>query len=571
MGNECGYGVTFEKALRWTKETDPTRLTHYESAFYLSRNREFDVSDIDLFGRMYPAFSEVTEYLEHDPDKPLLLVEYCHAMGNSPGDFREYLELTEKYPALCGGFVWEWCDHAVYKGKAENGKDMYWYGGDHGELQHDANFCLDGLVYPDRKPHTGLLEYKNVHRPLRAVYDMEKQVLVVENHLDFLDPADQISAAWSLTLDGTEIAGGSLPLPSIPPHTMREIPLSFFVPDQGRCFLKVTYVLKEESASLPAGHDLGFDEIRIPNRKGLALKAAALLEERTGDGSVIIREEGHFLILEGERFTYRLDTLSGLFTSLRAGGMELLDRPMDFNLWRAPTDNDAAPADLWKWERLDHTATRAYGLTWRQTEGRAEIKIRQSVGAMSIQPVLRMENQITVFPDGRIRLDVQAARDPEIETLPRIGLRLFLPGSMKQAAWFGMGPRETYIDKHHAGYHGVFRSSVAELQEDYIRPQENGSHYDCDYVVVKSPELTLTVGTGDPLQTFSFNASVYTQEELETKKHNYELEPCGSTVLCLDHKLAGIGSKSCGPDLSEKYRVCDDICRFSFLLKPEEI
>ena len=571
MGNECGYGVTFEKALRWTKETDPTRLTHYESAFYLSRDREFDVSDIDLFGRMYPAFSEVTEYLEHDPDKPLLLVEYCHAMGNSPGDFREYLELTEKYPALCGGFVWEWCDHAVYKGKAENGKDMYWYGGDHGELQHDANFCLDGLVYPDRKPHTGLLEYKNVHRPLRAVYDMEKQVLVVENHLDFLDPADQISAAWSLTLDGTEIAGGSLPLPSIPPHTMREIPLSFFVPDQGRCFLKVTYVLKEESASLPAGHDLGFDEIRIPNRKGLARKAAALLEERTGDGAVIIREEGHFLILEGERFTYRLDTLSGLFTSLRAGGMELLDRPMDFNLWRAPTDNDAAPADLWKWERLDHTATRAYGLTWRQTEGRAEIKIRQSVGAMSIQPVLRMENQITVFPDGRIRLDVQAARDPEIETLPRIGLRLFLPGSMKQAAWFGMGPRETYIDKHHAGYHGVFRSSVAELQEDYIRPQENGSHYDCDYVVVKSPELTLTVGTGDPLQTFSFNVSVYTQEELETKKHNYELEPCGSTVLCLDHKLAGIGSKSCGPDLSEKYRVCDDIFRFSFLLKPEEI
>ena len=571
MGNECGYGVTFEKALRWTKETDPTRLTHYESAFYLSRDREFDVSDIDLFGRMYPAFSEVTEYLEHDPDKPLLLVEYCHSMGNSPGDFREYLDLTKKYPALCGGFVWEWCDHAVYKGKAENGKDMYWYGGDHGEVQHDANFCLDGLVYPDRKPHTGLLEYKNVHRPLRAVYDMEKQVLVVENHLDFLDPADQISAAWSLTLDGTEIAGGSLPLPSIPPHTMREIPLSFFVPDQGRCFLKVTYVLKEESASLPAGHDLGFDEIRIPNRKGLARKAAALLEERTGDGAVIIREEGHFLILEGERFTYRLDTLSGLFTSLRAEGMELLDRPMDFNLWRAPTDNDAAPADLWKWERLDHTVTRAYGLSWQQTEGRAEIKIRQSVGAMSIQPVLRMENQITVFPDGRIRLDVQAVRDPEIETLPRIGLRLFLPGSMKQAAWFGMGPRETYIDKHHAGYHGVFRSSVAELQEDYIRPQENGSHYDCDYVVVKSPELTLTVGTGDSLQTFSFNAPVYTQEELETKKHNYELEPCGSTVLCLDHKLAGIGSKSCGPDLSEKYRVCDEIFRFSFLLKPEEI
>ncbi|MBQ1922247.1 MAG: beta-galactosidase, partial [Lachnospiraceae bacterium] len=208
MGNECGYGVTFEKALRWTKETDPTRLTHYESAFYLSRDREFDVSDIDLFGRMYPAFSEVTDYLEHHPDKPLLLVEYCHAMGNGPGDFREYLELTEKYPSLCGGFVWEWCDHAVFKGKAVNGKDMYWYGGDHGELQHDANFCLDGLVYPDRRPHTGLLEYKNVHRPLRSSYDRDRQILTVQNHLDFTDPCDKISAAWSLTLDGSKIAGG---------------------------------------------------------------------------------------------------------------------------------------------------------------------------------------------------------------------------------------------------------------------------------------------------------------------------------------------------------------------------
>ena len=160
MGNECGYGVTFERALRWTKETDPSRLTHYESAFYLSSSREFDVSDIDVFGRMYPSFSEVTDYLDNMPDKPLLLVEYCHAMGNGPGDFKEYLDLTEKYPALCGGFVWEWCDHAVYKGKTEKDKDIYWYGGDHGELQHDANFCLDGLVYPDRTPHTGLLEYK---------------------------------------------------------------------------------------------------------------------------------------------------------------------------------------------------------------------------------------------------------------------------------------------------------------------------------------------------------------------------------------------------------------------------
>jgi beta-galactosidase len=530
----------------------------------------------------------VTDYLDNDPDKPLLLVEYCHAMGNGPGDFKEYLDLTEKYPALCGGFVWEWCDHAVYNGKTPSGRDMYWYGGDHGELQHDANFCLDGLVYPDRKPHTGLLEYKNVHRPLRATYDMQRQILTVENHLDFLDPASKISASWALMLDGAMIAGGTLFLPSIQPHCSAEIPLSFFVPEQGRCYLKITYVLKEANACLPGGHDLGFDEIFIPTRDSLARKAAKVIAgdmetgtavspaaesaSAAGTGPVSVREEGRFLTLEGKDFSYRLDTLSGLFTSLQFAGVELLDKQdMDFNLWRAPTDNDAAPADLWRWERLDHTVTRAYQVTWKQLGGKVEIAIRQSVGAMSVQPVLRMDNTVTVYPDGRIRLNVNAAKDPEIATLPRIGLRLFLPAAMRQVSYFGMGPCETYIDKHHAGYHGVFRSTVSDLQEDYIRPQENGSHYDCDYVTVKGAGISLTAATGDPGQTFSFNASVYTQEELESKKHNYELVPCGSTVLCLDHKLAGIGSKSCGPDLSEKYRVCSDTFRFSFVLKPEVI
>ena len=617
MGNECGYGRTFEEALRWTKENDPARLTTYESAFYASPVREFDVSNIDLFGRMYPGFDEVTDYLDNEPDKPLLLVEYCHSMGNGPGDFKEYLDLTEAYPALCGGFVWEWCDHALYKGTAENGKAMYWYGGDHGELQHDGNFCLDGLVYPDRTPHTGLLEYKNVHRPLRASYDAGRQILTVENHMDFMDPDGKISAAWTLTLDGSQIAEGPLAIPSIAPHTCAEIPLAFTVPDKGRCFLTVTYVLKKEAFGLPAGHELGFDEIRIPTAEPRALKAAGLLAgtdrvrpdadkmdagaagaqaaadpQQISPGALTVTESERFLVIEGQDFTYRLDTLSGLFTSLRLHDRELLDRPIDFNVWRAPTDNDVHGVDLWKLERLDHTGTRAYEVTWKTalpadeaeqeagaeyvTENASkavEISIRQSVASMSNQPVLRMNNKVTVFPDGRILLDVQADKDPEYPDLPRIGLRLFLCGSMKKIRYFGMGPMETYIDKHRAGHHGYFKGTAASMQEDYIRPQESGSHYDCDFVTVKGKGLRLTAASADadPDTTFSFNASVYTQEELEGKRHNYELEPCGSTVLCIDHRMAGIGSHSCGPELLPKYRVAADTFRFSFMLKPEEM
>ena len=504
-------------------------------------------------------------------------------MGNSPGDFKEYLDLTEKYPALCGGFVWEWCDHAIYKGTADNGKEMYWYGGDHGELQHDGNFCLDGLVYPDRTPHTGLLEYKNVHRPLRASYDPDRKLLTVENHMDFTDPSGGISAAWTLTLDGSQIVGGPLAIPSVAPHACAYIPLAFTVPDKGRCFLMITYVLKKEAFGLPAGHELGFDEIRIPTAEPRALRAAGMLGRsqpgpavagRSQPGpAVAVREEDRFLVIEGEGFAYQLDSLSGMFTSLKVRGKELLDRPADFNLWRAPTDNDAPGADRWRLERLDHTATRAYEVTWKSIPGAVEIVVLQSVASMSNQPVLRMNNKVTVFADGRILLDVKADKDPEYGCLPRIGLRFFLSGGMKKVRYFGMGPMETYIDKHHAGHHGYFKATAASMQEDYIRPQENGSHFDCDFVTVKGKGLGFTAACADadPAVTFSFNASVFTEEELERKKHNYELEPCGSTVLCIDHRMAGIGSHSCGPELLPKYRVDGDRFRFSLMLKPEEM
>ena len=204
-----------------------------------------------------------------------------------------------------------------------------------------------------------------------------------------------------------------------------------------------------------------------------------------------VTETERSLIIEGQGFTYQLDTLSGLFTSIKVQGRELLDRPIDFNLWRAPTDNDIPGVDLWKLERLDHTGTRAYEVTWntvRQTQapaeqqadgeaepGALEISIRQSVAAISNQPVLRMNNKVTVFADGSILLDVQADKDPEYPDLPRIGLRLFLWGRMKKIRYFGMGPMETYIDKHRAGHHGYFKGTVESMHEDYIRPQEHGS------------------------------------------------------------------------------------------------
>ena len=159
MGNEGAYGCTFEKALAWAKAFDPARLTHYESARYTGGKRKYDYSNLDLYSMMYPAPETIREYFGGNPDKPFILCEYCHAMGNGPGDLEDYFALIQAYEGFCGAFVWEWCDHAIYKGQGKDGRAVYCYGGDHGEYPHDGNFCMDGLVYPDRRPHTGLLEY----------------------------------------------------------------------------------------------------------------------------------------------------------------------------------------------------------------------------------------------------------------------------------------------------------------------------------------------------------------------------------------------------------------------------
>ena len=241
-GNESAYGCCFEAALAWTKRFDPSRLTHYESAQYRSSEKKYDYSNIDLFSMMYPSFETIRNYLDNKPDKPFFMCEYAHSMGNGPGDLEDYFQLIESEPGMCGGFVWEWCDHAIDKGRAENGKEMYFYGGDHGEYPHDGNFCLDGLVYPDRRPHTGLLEYKNVYRPVRvASFDEENGVVTLHNYLDFTNARDILGIRWEIKRDGEIAASGGLPTPSIPPHGEGVVKLPGIPPGAGRRFLKLSY------------------------------------------------------------------------------------------------------------------------------------------------------------------------------------------------------------------------------------------------------------------------------------------------------------------------------------------
>ncbi|MDO5548456.1 MAG: glycoside hydrolase family 2 TIM barrel-domain containing protein [Eubacteriales bacterium] len=566
MGNESAYGCTFEEALKWTKEFDPSRLTHYESAQYRSKKKKYDYSNIDLYSTMYPSFEDIQKYLANKPDKPYLMCEYCHSMGNGPGDLEDYFQLIQANDGMCGGFVWEFCDHAIYKGVAENGKAVYWYGGDHGEYPHDGNFCTDGLVYPDRTPHTGILEYKNVYRPARvAGFDQESGRITLHNYMDYVALNDYVTIRYEVECDGRIVDSGDLEIPErIAPHQEGTVVVKPAVPKEGRCYLKLFYSLKNATELLPEGYVLGFDEILLENADGRNQTAANLWEDKVAEAGIspVVIEEERRIIISRDTFTYVYDKFKGLFTSMEFAGKQLLTRPMEINIWRAPTDNDRKIKLEWMDAQYDRSTTRAYGAKCHIDGSHVIITDSMSLLAPSVQKFAGMRTIWKISNQGEITVHMDVERNPEFPELPRFGFRLFLDENMKNVEYYGVGPFESYVDKHNASSHGLYQAKVEEMHEDYIRPQENGSHYDCDYVMLSGSDVSFAA-VGD--KTIAFNASVYTQEELTEKDHNYKLTPCGSTVLCLDYAQNGIGSESCGPHLMEQYRL--DEAQFQFTMK----
>ena len=566
MGNESAYGCNFEKALEWTKNYDPDRITQYESARYRNYDETYDYSNLDVYSRMYPALSEIQEYLDKDGSKPFLLVEYCHSMGNGPGDFEDYFQMIQDNDKMCGGFVWEWCDHAIAHGTAENGKTIYAYGGDHGEEIHDGNFCMDGLVYPDRTVHTGLLEYKNVYRPVRVVsYDKESGELVLHNYMDFDDLKDYVKISYELTQDGLVISKGILSEFSVASHGEGKTNLKISVPENGKCYLKLIYYLKKEMPLLEENHILGFDEIEVSQKDAKCQLAEKWLEKTATDSELQVNEDDTQIHIKGREFAYTIDRRTALFTEMKFAGREYLNHPMELNIWRAPTDNDMYIKAEWKKAHYDKAYTRAY--TTEVVQGKHGVKIAShaSVVAETVQKILDVTITWKIDASGKIDADIEATKDGEFPDLPRFGVRMFLDKKLSDARYFGMGPQESYRDKHQAASHGLYRANVRDLHEDYIRPQENGSHYDCGYVELNNSRYGMAAFSES---TFSFNASYYTQEELEKKTHNYELIESDSVVFCVDYALNGIGSNSCGPVVLEQYRFDDVLFRFQFTLIP---
>ncbi len=564
LGNESGYSKAFEDAARWIKSYDNTRLTHYEGSVYETGGHKNDTSMLDVYSKMYDSLEKVDEYLNNKENKkPYILCEFIHAMGNGPGDIEDYFEKIYNDNRFIGGFVWEWCDHAVYMGKTADGKDKFFYGGDFGEYPHDGNFCVDGLVFPDRRVGNGLLEYKNVIRPVRAsVEDLSSGKIYFENKLDFTNLKDFLFVSYDVVCNGNTVESGIMEELDIPAHSGKTVQVNFTRPEGGISYLNLHYILKEDRPFLTKGHELGFDQLLIQEGRYKADKDKADSVMFAGK-EIQVAEDERAVILTGSNFRYVYNKLTGTFTSLVNNQVSYLEKPMEFNIFRAPTDNDRNIRVEWEKAGYDKKTVRVYN-TSITTGDEARITSSLAIAAIQMQHIIDIEVTWSIKKDGSIAVKMNAVRNTEMPYLPRFGLRMFMPKAFSKVQYFGFGPYESYIDKHRCTYIGKFKQNVSDMYEDYIKPQENSSHYGCQYLSLSDEQEHLLEVTGE--EDFSFNVSEYTQEELAVKKHNFELQKSGYTVVCLDYKNSGIGSNSCGPELIKKYRLEEEKIAFEWTL-----
>lgn len=637
MGNECAYGCTFEASLKWTKEADPTRLTHYESSRYVDDDRSYDFSNIDVHSRMYPPFNQVEQYFSEEGPKgdfsngddgdngvkPYLMCECSHAMGNGPGDLEEYFQLIHRNPSFLGGFVWEWCDHAIDRGTNPQGKHIYAYGGDSGEYPHDGNFCMDGLVYPDRTPHTGLLEFKNVYRPARVTdVQLQHNCIEVHNYMDFLALNEQLSITVKLYRDG-ELAWKRENIPAINPdgtpilsHTTGIITLpemSEAIPATGVVTLIVSYMNNNtagtESITSNESDELGFDEIILSDSSQHNHRVNEILTRmQTPSASnnslntpLIDLSNSAYITLSTEQWRYVIDRRTGMFTSMVFNNRSLLEKPMEINIWRAPTDNDQFVKADWIRAQFDRASVYAYEVQLNNsssTDNVTQIDVSASVVVPSMQPIVRFTLTWKIYTDGTVQALFHVKHDTRFPHLPRFGVRMFLPSSLRSCEYCGYGPYESYIDKRRASYYGHFASSVDRLMEHYLKPQDNGNHYNCTWACIQDKNLAITLSS-DPLtdqksktkplqsststnnanltstlgdlsvfgSSFDLQVLPVTQEALTKAKHDHEVEESDSVVACVDYRQRGIGSNSCGPTLSPHYELEPEF-EWSFIMQP---
>lgn len=576
LGNESGTGCGHVAAAEYLRTRDPKNPVHCEditrrlSKGYPAKGippatgAEMNSPVTDVDSRMYPSITEINDLYNHKYiTAPFFLCEYSHAMGNGPGDLKQYWDMIYKHDWFFGGCVWEMIEHAVATGEDIYNDPHYLYGGDFGDTPHDGNFCCDGLVTPDRRPRQGLLEYKNVIKPVALSYEAGK--LRVKNLRCFTSLED-VDLYWHLERNGKTVTEGRFSNLAIAPGKSRTYALPHFnAATTGEwCTLNISLRQATTTPWAEVGYEIGFEQFELSRKK----KAENIANSIPVTAPISYTEDAAQILITTADCRYLVDKHHGLISSMQHNGTELLATPIIPTVWRAPTDNDRKVKLDWIKNGLDRASVKCYDCAVTHSDTATVcVKASLSLGAPALPVILRAEAIYTFLAKGGIKLDfdVKVADFNPPTTLPRFGVELQCPAGFEQLRYFGRGPLGSYADMQSATRLGEFATSVSEHFLDYIRPQENLAHNGSKWVALSNTEGhgLLALSTGED---FSFNCSHYTARQLTDTAHDFELVPLRETVVNLDYRQTGIGSASCGPTLSEQFQFNEKEFRFSVRL-----
>lgn len=566
LGNEAGFGPNHEAAAGWIHGYDPTRLVHYEGALWRRRNGKV-VPCLDVISTMYPSL-ELLEFLATEPgeERPVIMCEFAHSMGNSTGNLVEYWEMIHKHQRLAGGFIWDWIDQGI-KQYTEDGEPWWAYGGDFGDQPNDGPFCLNGLIWPDRTPHPAMWECRKVFQPIKVKLINHEEGIIEVTNLHECTDLQEYDVFWELKADGQIIQSGQLKPINLAPRKTRTINIPVTKPTLNagtEYFLYVSFRLSKDTMWAAKGHEVAWEQFKlnyvVPANPIINLNELPELE---------VRENEHQIAVHGERFIVTFDRKRGQISSFIYDDRELITAGPHVNIWRAPTDNDAPfAARLWYeagYDRLklSEVDTRLISVQPQQVQ----IEITAVATATTGKAKFTYHYLYKVYGSGDVVLTTTVEPgDLSLPFLPRIGLQMNVPGQYGIMSWFGRGPHESYWDRKAGCPIDLYRGLVKDQYVPYIRPQENGNKTDVRWLTLTDESNTGLLIVGQSLLETS--AHFFTTEDLTKARHTYELKPRDYITLNVDYHQMGLGGNSCGPLTLPQYHVQPEKVSFTIRLRP---
>lgn len=564
LGNESAFGCNFRKMTDVAHEMDPTRLVHYEG--------DFDVESADVYSTMYTWIENPKKpYLMKDiiekSKKPHIHCEYCHAMGNGPGNLKDYQDLVYAHDKLQGGFVWEWFDHGI-ESFTESGEKYYRYGGDFGDDPSNKDFCIDGLIMPDRTPSPGLYEYKKVIEPITTTaIDIQKGIINLLSRYDFAN-LDRFNLVYKVMEDDVILQTGFMAVPSIEARANKDITLPYDlsaikVKPGAHYYVNISYQLREDTRYASSGHELATAQFELPlYKEGIVVRPEGILN---------VEKEHTTLHVKGANFSLDFNLVNGNLMNIVRDGMQVLSKGPRLTLWRAPISNDMEIIDKLKkvyFLHLEHEVV--MNIDYHMEGNILKVEVDTINSTTNSAWHFKTKYVYTVYPSGDVLIDVEGTPSGRVDLapdmLPRIGVSIHLDKSMEHVRYFGMGPGENYADSKEAAQMGLYANTVDGLFTNYVIPQENGNHMGCKWVSMTNDRgMGLLASTeGD----FNFSASWYEDKDLDDAKHTCDLVKRDYIVFNVDYKQNALGTNSCGQWQLDKYRAKFEDFKLSFRLTP---